>query len=118
MTVMTIMINCLVLDKEGIDWAVNRLQYNLPVGPSWMREEHLWHCMEEARKSEEVAVTETGIHIGAATETAVEMTETEPQELSNCRKVVEITQMDLWGVHLAEEATWKEVVLIPKGGGD
>ena len=39
-------------------------------------------------------------------------------EYTNWEMVVDMVQMALWEGVLAEEATWKAVVLILKGGGD
>ena len=48
--------------------------------------------------------------------TETNMTETVPLVLSRWQKVVALVQAAFQEGRLAEEATWKAVVLIPKGG--
>ena len=47
-----------------------------------------------------------------------DMTETETMEISYCKKVVDLMQASFQEGWLAEEDTWKGVVLITKEGED
>ena len=56
---------------------------------------------------------------GAGRETeSAEATYAVMTELTNWEKVVDLAQAEFGEGRLAEESTWQEVVLIPKGGGE
>ena len=100
-----------VLTEEDIEWEVWRLRTNGYGGPSWIRSEHLWGWLREARKAEVAAE--------AAAETAGEtdVEETVTKELLHWKKVVVLDQAAFREERLVEEATWQAVILIPKGVG-
>ena len=80
--------------------------------------------MAEARKEEavtaKVAAAEetTEVHGGTGGGETEERRNIMPAEMTNWERVVALVSSDLRGGLLAEEATWKAVVLIPKGKVD
>ena len=62
------------------------------------------------------AALETVTEAGTDTETVTETTETEPPDLSNWKKLVELIHIAFREGCLVEEATWQTDTLIPKGG--
>ena len=92
--------------EDEITAAVKKLQRNRSGGPSRSRAEHIKGWLAAAKRG------------GVAEEKGKEKTEAEEEGEAMWRKVVEITQTAFRDGKLAEEATWKTVVLIPKGKGE
>ena len=98
-----------VLDEGEIEWAVKRLRNNRAGGPSRMWEDDLKGWLVAALRGEKKG--ETAEKEGGCREDTREGAE-------NWERVVELVQTDVRDGDLAEEATWKAVVLIPKGKKD
>ena len=95
--------------EEGeIEWAVKRLRNNCSGGPSQMQAEHLkgWLAVERRGETGETADTEGGDQ------------ENTREGAENWARFVDVVQTAFRDGHLAEEATWQVVVLIPKGKKD
>ena len=82
-----------------------------------MRAEHLKRWLAAARKAEKDAAT-AGAETTEDKETTAFKTSTDPTEAANWEMVVDLIHTAFREGKLAEEATWKAVVLIPKGDND
>ena len=104
----------LVPTEDGIEWEVKRLRNHRSRGTSGMRANYLKRWLAEARKAAKGETTP-----GESTTEGKESTEsTEPTEAANWERVVDLVQTAFRERRLAEEATWKSVVLISKEGKD
>ena len=121
----------LVPMEDKIEWEVHKLRTNRSRGPYRMREEYLQGWLMEAQKAEATAesTSETEGETKGGSKTVMETdmeavdtevddkTETATTDMLHWNKVVVLVQTAIQEGRMAEEATWKEVVLIPKGGG-
>ena len=92
--------------EDYIAEAVTKLRRNRSGGPSRIRAEHLKGWLAAAKRG------------GLAEEKGKEKSEAEEEGKELLGKVVKMTQTAFREGKLAEEATWKTVVLIPKGKGE
>ena len=96
-------IDDLVPTEDEIAEAVKKLRRNRSGGPSRIRAEHQKGWLAAAKRG------------GLAEDKGEEKTEAEEEGGELSVEVVEITQKAFQEGKMAEEATWKTVVLIPKG---
>ena len=80
-----------VPEEEEIEWAMKRIHSKCSWVPSGMQEEHLRHWLKESREMETPYAT-------------------------NWMKVVDLVQTTFQDGQISEEATFRVVFLIPKGG--
>ena len=95
-----------VVPEEGeIEWAVKRLRNNRSGGALQMRAEHIKGWLAAARREEKGDTADTDM--GGQEDTR--------EGSENWTRFVDLVQTAFRDGDLAEEATWQEVVLIPKG---
>ena len=105
-TVRPVQVDDLVPTENEIKEAVKKLRRNRSVGPLWMRSKHLKGRLA-ASKREKREAAEKG-------EGKTDGEEGGPAE-PHWDNLVDLIQTAFWEGELAKEATWQELVLIPKG---
>ena len=117
MAIKPFMVNDLVPEEGEIEWAVKRLCNNCSRGASRMRVEHIKGWLVAVRRADKEETTATEGE-KRATEMATGGPEDPQEGADNWTRFVDLVQTAFREGELAEEATWKEVVLIPKGKKD
>ena len=105
-TIQTFLVDDLLPEEGGIEWAVKILHNNRSSGASRMQVEHVKRWIAAARKAEKDRGTAGGEERATATETAPPEDTATQEGAEKCTRFVDLVKTAFREGKLAEEATW------------